>query len=49
MIFVPGAANVDGRVHVQSFGENVFGFEDVRADHGGDFDYNDMVVKLSVL
>jgi hypothetical protein len=49
MIFVPGAANVDGRVHVQSFGENVFGFEDVRADHGGDFDYNDMVVKLSLL
>ena len=48
-IFVPGTANVDGRVHVQTYGENVFAFEDVRADHGGDFDYNDMVVKLSVL
>ncbi|MBY0317652.1 MAG: DUF4114 domain-containing protein [Reyranella sp.] len=48
-IFVPGTANKDGRVHVQTFGENVFAFEDVRADHGGDFDYNDMVVKLSVL
>ncbi|MPZ30508.1 MAG: hypothetical protein GEV13_05845 [Rhodospirillales bacterium] len=48
-IFVPGTANIDGRVHVQTYGENVFAFEDVRADHGGDFDYNDMVVKLSVL
>jgi hypothetical protein len=48
-IFVPGTANKDGRVHVQTYGENVFAFEDVRADHGGDFDYNDMVVKLSVL
>jgi hypothetical protein len=48
-IFVPGTANIDGRVHVQTFGENVFAFEDVRADHHGDFDYNDMVVKLSVL
>ena len=48
-IFVPGTANIDGRVHVQTYGENVFAFEDVRADHHGDFDYNDMVVKLSVL
>jgi hypothetical protein len=48
-IFVPGTANKDGRVHVQTFGENVFAFEDVRADHGADFDYNDMVVKLSML
>jgi hypothetical protein len=48
-VFVPGTANKDGRVHVQTFGENVFAFEDVRADHGGDFDYNDMVVKLSML
>jgi len=36
-------------VHVQTYGENVFAFAEVRADHHGDFDYNDMVVKLSVL
>jgi hypothetical protein len=48
-IFVIGNANVDGREHIRSFGENMFGFEDLRADQGSDFDYNDMVVHLSVL
>jgi hypothetical protein len=48
-IFVIGTANVDGREHIRSFGENMFGFEDLRADQGSDFDYNDMVVHLSVL
>jgi hypothetical protein len=48
-IFVIGSANVDGREHIRSFGENMFGFEDLRADQGSDFDYNDMVVHLSVL
>ena len=48
-IFVIGTANVDNRAHIRSFGENIWGFEDLRADQGSDFDYNDMVVHLSVL
>lgn len=48
-IFVIGNANVDGRAHIRSFGDNTFGFEDLRADQGSDFDYNDMVVHISVL
>jgi hypothetical protein len=46
-IFVVGTANVDGREHIKVFGENTFGFEDLRADQHSDFDYNDMVVKLT--
>jgi hypothetical protein len=46
-IFVIGTANVDGREHIKVFGENTFGFEDLRADQHSDFDYNDMVVKLT--
>jgi hypothetical protein len=38
-------ANADGREHIRMYGENVFGFED---KVGGDWDYNDMVLKLSV-
>ena len=48
-IFVVGAANVDARDHIRMYGENIFGFEDLRADQGSDFDYNDQVMKLSVL
>lgn len=48
-IFVVGTANVDGRDHIRMYGENMFGFEDLRADQGSDFDYNDQVMKLSVL
>lgn len=48
-IFVIGKANTDGRDHIRLFGENVFGFEDLRADQHSDFDYNDLVMKLSVL
>lgn len=48
-IFVVGTANVDGRDHIRMFGESTFGFEDLRADQGSDFDYNDHVMKLSVL
>jgi hypothetical protein len=48
-IFVIGSANVDGHDHIRLFGENVFGFEDLRADQQSDFDYNDLVMKLSVL
>jgi hypothetical protein len=48
-IFVIGKANVDGRDHIRSFGENTFGFEDLRADQHSDFDYNDLVMKLSMV
>lgn len=48
-IFVIGQANVDGRDHIRLFGENTFGFEDLRADQNSDFDYNDLVMKLSIL
>lgn len=43
-------ANPDGATHVRVFGENTFGFEDMNAGTTGvDFDYNDMIVKLTVL
>lgn len=47
-IFVIGTANVDGREHIRAYGENIYGFEDLRADQGSDFDYNDMIVKMTV-
>jgi hypothetical protein len=47
-IFVIGNANVDGQNHIRMFGQNVFGFEDLRADQRSDFDYNDVVVKLTL-
>lgn len=47
-IFVIGTANVDGHEHIRLFGENTFGIEDTRADQHSDFDYNDMVVRLTV-
>ncbi|MBV8191423.1 MAG: hypothetical protein JO339_29575 [Alphaproteobacteria bacterium] len=46
--FVLGTANVDGRDHLRAFGANIFGFEDTPAFRNSDFDYNDMVVKLTV-
>jgi hypothetical protein len=45
-VFVIGTANVDGHEHVRTFGQNTFGFEDLRANQGSDFDYNDMVMKI---
>jgi hypothetical protein len=47
-IFVIGSANVDGRDHIRMYGENMFGFEDLRADQHADFDYNDLVMKLTL-
>ncbi|QNP31058.1 DUF4114 domain-containing protein [Cylindrospermopsis curvispora GIHE-G1] len=39
-----GAANPDGSAHIKSFGNNVFGFEDLPAGVGvSDYDFNDMV------
>jgi hypothetical protein len=45
-VFVIGTANVDGREHIRIYGQNTFGFEDLRADQGSDFDYNDMIMRL---
>ncbi|MBD0270141.1 MAG: DUF4114 domain-containing protein, partial [Cyanobacteria bacterium Co-bin8] len=39
-------ANTDGVDHVRLLGDNTFGFEDLLG--GGDFDYNDMVVRVSL-
>ncbi|MFL0648570.1 cadherin domain-containing protein, partial [Cylindrospermopsis raciborskii UAM/DH-BiRr] len=39
-----GAANPDGAAHIRSFGNNVFGFEDLPAGVGvNDYDFNDTV------
>ena len=43
------SANADGAQHVRLFGENVFGFEDMSAPRGADFDYNDTIVRLTML
>jgi hypothetical protein len=47
-IFVIGNANVDGQNHIRTYGQNTFGFEDLRADQNSDFDYNDQVVRLTL-
>jgi hypothetical protein len=39
-------ANSDGVDHVRLLGNNTFGFEDLRG--GGDFDYNDVIVKIKL-
>ncbi|MEA5577316.1 DUF4114 domain-containing protein [Anabaena sp. UHCC 0451] len=39
-------ANSDRVDHVRLLGDNTFGFEDLRG--GGDFDYNDIVVKVNL-
>jgi hypothetical protein len=43
--FVIGAtANVDSREHIRTYGQSTFGFEDIK---GGDWDYNDLVMKIT--
>jgi hypothetical protein len=39
-------ANSDGKDHIRLLGNNIFGFEDLPG--GGDNDYNDMIVKISL-
>ena len=39
-------ANTDGVDHIRMLGNNTFGFEDLVG--GGDFDYNDIIVKVSL-
>lgn len=46
-VFVVGTANVDGQSHIRMYGQNTFGFEDLRADLNSDFDYNDLVVRVT--
>lgn len=43
-----GNGNADGHDHIRAYGQNVFGFEDLRADQHSDFDYNDMIMKVTV-
>jgi len=46
-IFVLGAAfNRDQRVHLKGIGDGAYAFEDLAADQGSDFDYNDAVFIL---
>jgi len=37
-------ANSDNNDHIRLLGDNTFGYEDLAG--GGDFDYNDMIVKV---
>jgi hypothetical protein len=46
-IFVPGTGNSGGHEYIRIFGANTFGFEDLTAEQGSDFDYNDMVMTLT--
>ena len=39
----------DGRQHVKLLGTNTFGFEDLLASQGSDWDFNDSKVRVSVL
>lgn len=45
-IMIFGNNNADGNEYLRTFGENSFGFEDLTAAQGSDFDYNDMLVKV---
>jgi len=47
-VFVIGDANPGGADQVRIFGHNTFGFEEVTQANGADFDYNDMVVTISL-
>jgi hypothetical protein len=46
--FVIGDANVDGMSHIRIYGQNTFGFEDLAASQNSDFDYNDLVMQISM-
>jgi hypothetical protein len=47
-IFVIGNGNADGMDHIRIYGQNTFGFEDLLASQGSDFDYNDLVMKIAM-
>ena len=46
-IFVPGNGNSGGYEYIRTYGANTFGFEDLSAEQGSDFDYNDMVMTVT--
>ena len=49
-VFTFGASTAsDGRQHVKLLGDNIFGFEDLLASQGSDWDFNDTIIKVSVL
>lgn len=48
-IFVSGTGNSGGREYIRTYGANTFGFEDLTAAQGSDFDYNDLVMTLRPL
>ena len=49
-VFTFGASTAsDGRQHVKLLGDNTFGFEDLLASQGSDWDFNDTIIKMSVL
>lgn len=45
---VLGTANADGQEHIRTYGQNMFGFEDLLASQGSDFDYNDLVMRVVI-
>lgn len=45
---VIGTANADGQDHIRTYGQNMFGFEDLLAGQGSDFDYNDLAMKIAI-
>ncbi len=46
-VFVVGYGNPEGNEYIRTYGHNTFGFEDLTGAQGSDFDYNDMVVRVS--
>ena len=46
-VFVVGNANPGGHEQIRLYGENTFGFEDLAYNQGSDYDFNDMVAKLT--
>ncbi|MGU3493502.1 DUF4114 domain-containing protein [Xanthobacteraceae bacterium A53D] len=42
-----GNGNAGGYEYIRMYGENTFGFEDLAYNQGSDFDYNDMVMRLT--
>ena len=48
-VFTFGASTAsDGRQHMKLLGTNIFGFEDLLASQGSDWDFNDTKIRISV-
>ncbi len=48
-VLVVGDANPGGHDQIRMYGHNTFGFEDLTSERGSDFDYNDMVMRVTPL